>query len=78
MFLPGKYRIVAHQEGFTDSTFPITVASSGSVVGDIEMNISAINEEVTVTGSGTGAKLRSNLLQRSVTSIPQTSFHARP
>ena len=49
----GKYRIVAHQEGFTDSTFPITVASSGSVVGDIEMNISAINEEVTVTGSGT-------------------------
>jgi len=49
----GKYKIMAHQEGFSDSTVPVTVAANTSAVGDIELNISSIKEEVTVTGSGT-------------------------
>ena len=49
----GKYKLIAHQEGFADSTVPVTVAPNGTATGDIELNITGINEEVTVTGSGT-------------------------
>ncbi len=49
----GKYKLIAHQEGFADSTVPVTVAPNGTATGDVEMNITGINEEVTVTGSGT-------------------------
>ncbi len=50
---PGKYTLVAHQEGFADSTVKVTVVAGESAAGDLEMNISGINEQVTVTGSGT-------------------------
>ena len=49
----GNYKLMAHQEGFSDATVPVTVALNGTAISDIELNISAINEEVTVTGSGT-------------------------
>ncbi|MGH9946736.1 MAG: TonB-dependent receptor [Pyrinomonadaceae bacterium] len=49
---PGKYTIVAHQEGFADSKKTITVTANGAATADFEMNITGVNEQVTVTGSG--------------------------
>ncbi len=50
---PGRYTLVAHQEGFGDSSETVTLAAGSSAVVDIQMQISGIKEQVTVTASGT-------------------------
>jgi iron complex outermembrane recepter protein len=50
---PGQYTIVAHQEGFADSSKKVTVSSSSPASVDFQLQISGIQEEVTVSGSGT-------------------------
>jgi uncharacterized protein (DUF2141 family) len=49
---PGKYTLVAHQEGFGNSTNTVTVVAGTPAVSDFELVISSISEQVTVTGSG--------------------------
>ena len=48
----GKYTLVAHQEGFADSKTTITVSATTPAVANFEMVISGLEEQVTVTGSG--------------------------
>ena len=50
---PGRYTVLAHQEGFGDASETVTVAVGAPTVVDIQMQISGIKEQVTVSGSGT-------------------------
>ena len=50
---PGKYTLVAHQEGFADISKKIDLAAGGAETIDFQLRISGLKEEVTVSGSGT-------------------------
>ena len=49
---PGRYTVIAHQEGFGDSSETVTLAAGSTATVDIQMQISGIKEQVTVTASG--------------------------
>jgi iron complex outermembrane recepter protein len=49
---PGKYTLVAHQEGFGDSTQKIDVAAGAAATADFQLTISGVKEQVTVSASG--------------------------
>jgi iron complex outermembrane receptor protein len=49
---PGKYTILAHQEGFGDVSEIVTLAAGSTVTVDLHMQLSGIKEQVTVTASG--------------------------
>jgi len=49
---PGRYTILVHQEGFGDSSVSVTVTAGASVAADLQMQLSGLKEEVTVTASG--------------------------
>ncbi len=49
---PGKYTLLAHQEGFGDASEIVTVAAGSTVNVDLQMQLSGIKEQVTVTASG--------------------------
>jgi iron complex outermembrane receptor protein len=49
---PGRYTILAHQEGFADASETVTVAAGSALTVDLEMRLSGIKEQVTVTASG--------------------------
>ncbi len=49
---PGRYTIIAHNDGFADSTRTVDVAGSALSV-DFTMEIRTVKEEVTITASGT-------------------------
>ena len=48
----GIYKIITHQEGFSDATKTVTVAAGTVAVVDFDMKIAGLHEEVTVSGSG--------------------------
>jgi len=48
----GTYKLVTHQEGFADASKTVTVTAGGAVVADFDMKIAGLNEQVTVSGSG--------------------------
>src|SRR5688500_18263988 len=50
---PGRYTIVVHLEGFSDSSQTVDVASGATVQADFQLTIASIQEKVTVTSSGT-------------------------
>lgn len=50
---PGRYTLVTHIEGFSDQARSIVVAPGGTIVQDFSLGIRAVQEEVTVTASGT-------------------------
>lgn len=51
---PGRYTILVHLEGFADATRRIEVpAAGGNIRSDFQLAIASINEQVTVTASGT-------------------------
>lgn len=50
---PGRYTILAHQEGFGDSAKKVEVTASGSLTVDFQLQIAGLKEDVTVTASGT-------------------------
>lgn len=49
----GKYTIIAHQDGFGDSTKTIVFVSGAVSVIDFTLNLVGVKEQVTVTASGT-------------------------
>ncbi|MET0754112.1 MAG: TonB-dependent receptor [Pyrinomonadaceae bacterium] len=50
----GRYTILAHQEGFGDKSVNVVVAAGATALtADIPMQIAGVNEQVTVTASGT-------------------------
>jgi iron complex outermembrane receptor protein len=48
----GHYTLVAHQEGFKDSTQQIDVAAGAAATADLRMSIAGVSEQVTVTATG--------------------------
>lgn len=50
---PGRYTIVTHIEGFSDQARSIVVASGGAITQNFSMSIRSLQEEVTVTATGT-------------------------
>lgn len=49
----GRYTILVHLEGFTDVSKIIDLTNGASVTLDFQMQITSLNEQVTVTASGT-------------------------
>lgn len=49
---PGRYTILAHQEGFADASKLVTVTAGSVLTVDLQMQLSGITEQVTVTASG--------------------------
>ena len=50
---PGRYTVLVHKEGFADVSKIVDVASGSSVKADFQLTIASIQEQVTVTSSGT-------------------------
>lgn len=50
---PGRYTILVHMEGFSDSSKAVTVTAGGNVEVNFDLMIASIKEQVTVTSSGT-------------------------
>lgn len=50
---PGRYTILVHVEGFADVAKTVVVTANGAAVVDFGMQISSLQEQVTVTASGT-------------------------
>lgn len=50
---PGRYTIVVHLEGFSDASQVVDVASGSSLSIDFQLQIVSLQENVTVTASGT-------------------------
>ena len=50
---PGKYSLLIHQEGFADVSRQVTVTAGATANVDIELKLTGVREQVTVTGSGT-------------------------
>jgi iron complex outermembrane receptor protein len=49
---PGSYTILAHMEGFPDQTQPVRVTIGETTTLDLQMRITGLKEEVTVTATG--------------------------
>ncbi|MDQ3806026.1 MAG: TonB-dependent receptor [Acidobacteriota bacterium] len=49
---PGTYTILAHMEGFPDVMRQVTVAAGGATKLDLQLRLSGLREEVTVTATG--------------------------
>ncbi len=49
---PGRYTILARQDGFADVTKTIVVAAEANSVVNFEMRVTGVSEQVTVTASG--------------------------
>ncbi|HWS54514.1 MAG TPA: TonB-dependent receptor plug domain-containing protein, partial [Pyrinomonadaceae bacterium] len=49
---PGTYTILAHMEGFPDLTRQVTVTAGGVARLDLQLRLSGLREEVTVTATG--------------------------
>lgn len=51
--VPGRYTLLVHVEGFSDLARTVTIAAGGTETVNFQMQIASLNEEVTVTSSGT-------------------------
>jgi iron complex outermembrane receptor protein len=51
--VPGRYTILVHVEGFADAAKSVVVTANGAATVDFQMQISTLNEQVTITASGT-------------------------
>ncbi len=49
---PGRYTLVAHQEGFADSSQTVQVKAGAMTAADISLQLTTVSENVTVTASG--------------------------
>jgi iron complex outermembrane recepter protein len=50
---PGRYTILAHQEGFGDSTKKVELAANGTATADFKLALAGVKESVTVSATGT-------------------------
>lgn len=49
---PGRYTILAHQEGFGDTTRTVVLVAGAAASVDFQMRLAGIKEQVTVTATG--------------------------
>src|SRR5688500_13944753 len=50
---PGRYTLLVHKEGFADATRSIELTAGARAQADFRLTLASINEQVTVTASGT-------------------------
>lgn len=50
---PGRYTVLAHQEGFSNQTKSIALVAGATATVDFELQITGVKENVTITASGT-------------------------
>ena len=50
---PGRYTIMVHLEGFSDATKQVVVADGAVATLDFQLQITSLEEQVTITASGT-------------------------
>ena len=50
---PGRYTVLVHKEGFSDLSRIIDIPSGAALQADFQLTIASIQEQVTVTASGT-------------------------
>lgn len=67
---PGRYTVLVHIEGFSDSTRSITVNPSANLSLDFQLQIVSLKEQVTVTASGTEQSVFDSF--QTVTSVGST------
>ncbi len=72
---PGRYTIVAHQEGFGDSSQKVEVTAGGNVTVDFRLQISGVKESVTITASGAEQSTLEAI--ESVSTVNSTEITAR-
>ncbi len=72
---PGRYTILVHKEGFADATRTVTVAAGTPLTLDFDLRIASIQEQVTVTASGTEQSVFESL--QSVNSVGSTTIAQR-
>ncbi len=82
----GRHTVLAHIEGFADSTAVVTVTAGGTVTRDFSLEIASFREEVTVTASGTEQTVfesfqtvnsvgSTRIMERAATSIGEVLEH---
>lgn len=71
----GRHTILVHLDGFTDATKIVDVTAGASVTLDFKLQIASLQEQVTVTASGTEQSLFDAF--QSVTSIGSTRIAER-
>lgn len=49
----GRYTVLVHVEGFADQAKTVTVGAASAATVDFQMQITSLNEQVTITSSGT-------------------------
>ena len=72
---PGRYTVLAHMEGFADSSKTVDVTAGSEVKLDFELEIASIKEQVTVTASGTEQSVFESF--QSVNSVGSTRISER-
>ena len=48
----GRYTVLVHQEGFSDATRTVNIEAGSTLTADFRLEIASLQEEVTVTASG--------------------------
>ncbi|HEX2639970.1 MAG TPA: TonB-dependent receptor, partial [Pyrinomonadaceae bacterium] len=71
----GKYTLRAHLEGFGDETRSVTVTAGAPATADFTLNIASVNEQVTVTATGSEVSAFESIA--SVESIDSSQITAR-
>ena len=50
---PGRYTVLVHKEGFSDSSRIVDLAAGAAAQADFQLTLASIREQVTITASGT-------------------------
>ncbi|MBK8150455.1 MAG: TonB-dependent receptor [Acidobacteria bacterium] len=71
----GRYTLLVHIDGFSDAAKIIDVPAGGQLTVDFEMQVSGVNEQVTITASGSEQTVFDSF--QSVTSVGSTGITQR-
>lgn len=72
---PGRYTILVHLDNFSDATRTVTVDSGAVVSLDVQLQLTSLREQVTVTASGTEQSVFDSF--QSVNSVGSTQITER-
>ena len=73
---PGRYTVIAHQEGFKDSSITVDVSTNAAATADFRMSITGVREEVTITATGSETALGASISSVNVMDSSQITTRA--
>lgn len=71
----GRYTLVAHQEGFGDSSQKVDIAAGANITIDFQLTLSGLKEQVTVSASGSEQVLSESIA--SINDVDSSQITAR-